>query len=55
MIRPLKSKTAEEVALQLVDIFSILGAPVLLHTDNGREFTASKVKFINFNYNNFKN
>jgi hypothetical protein len=42
VLRPLKSKTAEEVAYQLVDIFCDKGAPRVLQSDNGREF-ANKV------------
>ena len=41
-LRPLKSKTAEEVSYNLIDIFSIIGAPMILQSDNGREF-ANKV------------
>jgi len=37
-LRPLQSKRAEEVAYVLLDIFLIFGAPVMLHSDNGREF-----------------
>ena len=39
ILRPLQSKTAEEVAYQLVDIFCLQGAPSILQSDNGREFT----------------
>ena len=35
---PLKTKRAEEVAYILLDIFTILGAPSILQSDNGREF-----------------
>ena len=38
LLRPLKSKTAEEVAYQLLDIFTTIGAPRVLHSDNGKEF-----------------
>ena len=37
-LRPLKTKRAEEVAYTLLDIFTILGAPSILQSDNGREF-----------------
>ena len=40
-MRPLKSKTAAEVAYSLLDIFIILGAPMNLESDNGREFTVN--------------
>lgn len=38
LLRPLQTKRAEEVASHLLDIFLTFGAPVLLHSDNGREF-----------------
>lgn len=37
-LRPLRTKTAEEVALVLLDVFTTFGAPCILQTDNGREF-----------------
>lgn len=37
-LRALKRKTAKEVAYNLLDIFADLGAPCVLHSDNGREF-----------------
>ena len=37
-LRPLRRKTAKEVADNLLPIFLIFGAPAILHTDNGREF-----------------
>ncbi|QQP31420.1 Uncharacterized protein FKW44_025029, partial [Caligus rogercresseyi] len=41
-LRPLKTKTAEEVANHLLHIFSDKGAPQILQSDNGREF-ANKI------------
>jgi hypothetical protein len=38
-LRPLKSKRAEEVAYHLLNIFLTFGAPAILHSDNGREFS----------------
>uniref|UniRef100_A0A2S2QZI3 KRAB-A domain-containing protein 2 n=1 Tax=Sipha flava TaxID=143950 RepID=A0A2S2QZI3_9HEMI len=38
LLRPLQTKRAEEVASHVLDIFLTFGAPVLLHSDNGREF-----------------
>lgn len=38
MLKALKTKTANEVADNLIDIFSTLGAPTILHSDNGGEF-----------------
>ena len=40
--RPVKSKRTPEVACQLFDIFSILGAPSILQSDNDREFVTTK-------------
>ena len=37
------SKRAAEVAYQLMDIFLMLGAPHILQSDNGSEFTASVI------------
>jgi len=37
-LRPLKTKTASEVAYNLIDIFCIFGAPCILQSDNGRGF-----------------
>ncbi|KHJ41632.1 hypothetical protein D918_08279 [Trichuris suis] len=42
VLKALKSKTAEEVAHNLVDIFTLRGASSILQSDNGRKF-ANKV------------
>jgi transposase InsO family protein len=39
-IKSLTSKKASEVTFNLIDIFTIFGAPHILQSDNGREFTA---------------
>ena len=39
ILRPLKNKTSEEVAYQLIDIFCMFGAPFILKSENSREFT----------------
>lgn len=39
ILKPLKTKTAEEVAYNVVDIFCMFGAPFILQSDNGREFS----------------
>ena len=44
ILRPLTSKRASEVAYQLMDIFLMFGAPHVLQSDNGSEFTAAVVK-----------
>jgi hypothetical protein len=43
-LRPLRSKTAEEVSYNLIDIFSIIGAPMILQSDNGREFVNKVIR-----------
>ena len=37
-LRPLRAKSAVEVCNSLFDIFSILGVPIILQSDNGKEF-----------------
>lgn len=44
VLRPLPNKTADQVAKELYSIFCLLGAPHVLQSDNGREFTANVVK-----------
>lgn len=43
-LRPLKSKRAEDVAYHLIDIFRIFGAPSILQSGNGREFSNKVVE-----------
>ena len=43
ILRPLSSKRAAEVAFQLLDIFLLFGAPAILQSDNGSEFTAQVI------------
>ena len=38
ILRPLRRKTAAEVASTLLDIFCLLGPPHILQSDNGKEF-----------------
>ncbi|KAL0883175.1 hypothetical protein ABMA27_016617 [Loxostege sticticalis] len=45
-LRPLKSKEAKEVAIEILKIFLEVGCPNILQSDNGREFTASVLKEI---------
>ena len=40
-LRPLVQKKASIVALELLKIFLVQGAPLTLQSDNGREFVAS--------------
>ncbi|GFW39033.1 SCAN domain-containing protein 3 [Trichonephila clavipes] len=39
MLRPLKTKRAEEVAYPVLSIFLIFGTPAILQSDNGRKFS----------------
>jgi hypothetical protein len=41
VLRPLKSKGETDVAMQILDIFLLFGAPNILQSDNGAEFTAT--------------
>ena len=43
ILLPLRSKRAEEVSIQLTDIFLTFGALCILHSDNGREFVNSVI------------
>ncbi|CAF0810356.1 unnamed protein product [Didymodactylos carnosus] len=40
---PLKSKSADEVARRLKELFFVFGPPRLLHSDNGTEFVATVI------------
>ena len=41
VLRSLTSKHAAEVAYQLKDVFLLFGAPTILQSNNGSEFTAN--------------
>ena len=43
---PLKTKTAEEVSLHLIQLFFQFGPPSILHSDNGGEFINTILKHI---------
>lgn len=43
VLKPLKTKRAEEVAHNLLDIYTTFGAPAILHSDNGREFVNNTI------------
>lgn len=47
ILRPLKTKRAEEIAFNLMDIYTIFGAPAILHSDNGREFVNKIITELN--------
>lgn len=44
LLRALRTKSAEEVAHHLMDIFLTFGAPCILHSNNGKEFVNSVIK-----------
>ncbi|CAF0752405.1 unnamed protein product [Brachionus calyciflorus] len=44
ILRPLRCKEARGVAVELINIFSILGCPEILQSDNGKEFVAKIIK-----------
>ena len=44
ILRALQTKRAAEVAYQLTDVFLLFGAPVILQSDNGSEFTADVIR-----------
>ncbi|VVC46293.1 Ribonuclease H-like domain,Integrase, catalytic core [Cinara cedri] len=39
VFKPLEFNRAEEVVYNIIDIFTLLGAPTILQSDNGREFS----------------
>ena len=43
ILRAMQSKSAAEVAMHLHSIFRLFGAPLILQSDNGREFIADVV------------
>ncbi|XP_073666582.1 SCAN domain-containing protein 3 isoform X2 [Tursiops truncatus] len=47
-LRSLKSKRPKEVAHALLDIFTIIGAPSVLQSDNGREFSRQIVSELSY-------
>ena len=51
VLRPLMTKTAKEVAKVLFSIFLDFGAPHVLQSDNGREFTANIIKDLSLLWN----
>ena len=44
VLRPLQHKNASSVAKVLVEIFSLMGPPTILQSDNGREFKNQEIK-----------
>ncbi|CAF4733883.1 unnamed protein product, partial [Rotaria sp. Silwood2] len=54
ILRPLKTRTAAEVAFHLLDIFTTFGAPIILQSDNGREFVAKIIEELSNMWKGFK-
>ncbi|XP_050499952.1 KRAB-A domain-containing protein 2-like [Diabrotica virgifera virgifera] len=54
VLRALKSKTADEVCENIIDIFTLLGAPTVLQSDNGREFVNKIINGLVDFWPNFK-
>lgn len=48
ILRALKTKTMDTITDVLFPIFIDFGAPLLVHTDNGREFSNMVSEIINF-------
>jgi transposase InsO family protein len=44
MLRPIKEKTAETIAWELWNIFTIIGIPKILQSDNGSEFVNELIR-----------
>jgi len=53
-IRTLKTKRAEEVAKHIIDIFCIFGAPIILQSDDGKEFINQIIVDLKCMWNNLK-
>lgn len=47
ILKPLKTKQAEEITLNPIDIYTTFGAPAILHSDKGSKFVNSIIT--NFN------
>ncbi|CAF4872984.1 unnamed protein product [Pieris macdunnoughi] len=53
-LRPLKSKRGSEVAMELMKIFMTFGAPYILQSDNGCEFTENIIEELTAMWPEFK-
>lgn len=53
-LQSLKTKRAQEVAMELIKIFMIFRAPYILQSDNGREFTAKIIEELTLMWPEFK-
>ncbi|XP_036624290.1 uncharacterized protein LOC118857932 [Trichosurus vulpecula] len=53
-LRPLKSRRSEEVAHALLDIFTIIGAPSVLQSEHGRDFSSQIVSKLSLMWSKLK-
>ncbi|XP_027712869.1 SCAN domain-containing protein 3-like [Vombatus ursinus] len=53
-LRPLKSRRSEEVAHALLDIFTIIGAPNVLQSEHGRDFSSHIVNELSMMWSKLK-
>ncbi len=51
---PLSSKETDAVALKLFELFTEIGPPTILQSDNGREFTSKVIKNLSNLWSNLK-
>ena len=51
---PLPSKKTNAIALKLFELFTEIGPPTILQSDNGREFTSKIIKNLSNLWNNLK-
>lgn len=54
LLRALSNKRAEEIAHNLLDIYTTFGAPAIIHSDNGREFVNSIIIVLHFMWSDVK-
>lgn len=54
LLRPLQSRAADEVARNLLDIFTTFGAPNILHSGDGREFSNRVIESLRKTWNDVK-
>ena len=54
ILKPLKLKRAEEIAYNLIDIYTFFGASAILQSDNGREFVNPVINELHIMWNEVK-
>lgn len=50
ILRPMKSKTAEETASLLLETLFDFGCPIIIQSDNGREFVNQVLKLCHMSF-----